>query len=244
MNATSGARNFGLGRAASGLTAGFTGATSRAPVLTWIPSRAMRTRRVRSGGPAGSRIQACRGTSIARRGDDQVLAAVDLIHGRGPSESAAHGARPQHLTGVGVIGPDLAVAAEAENETARRRQHTDPHLRDACALDPFRRQPCIVSETNLPLDRAGVEVIARQLGERRLHHDADGAVGIDHVLFGRRHTFRIRDRAPATTATRRRAGLGAARCDHGTWRQVAPERGASPHRRRCEQKRGQRVHVR
>ena len=85
------------------------------------------------------RVRACRGTCIARRGDHQVLTAVDSIHGRRPAESAAHRARPQHRTGVGVISPDVAVAAEAENQTARGRQHTDPHLRDAGALDPFRR---------------------------------------------------------------------------------------------------------
>ena len=115
------------------------------------------------------------------------------------------------------VRAQLTVTAGCEHEVTGRHDQAAAHLGDAGAGDAARGEPRVVAEAHLPLDDPGVQVVAREFGERRLHHDADGAVGVDHVLGRLLDTIRVGTSSARSPAAASRPALCASGADDGSW---------------------------
>ena len=130
------------------------------------------------------------------------LPALGLVAHRHAAGAAAEGAGPQHLPGVLVVGPHLAVAAGVKDQSALGHDDAVPRAdatRVRRAARGHRRR--VVAVGDLPFDLAGVEVVGgqrrvRRLGERR-----------EHAVVG--HVAGFRQRAFTSAGIRQVAGIAA-----------------------------------
>src|SRR5436190_10382156 len=97
------------------------------------------------------------------RGHQQVLTTVAFIHRRNPAACGSERALPQLLPGLGIIDVKLVIASGNEDQPGDSWNDAELEIaRSAGSRDAKARQPRIISERNLPFDRALVQVVRRQ----------------------------------------------------------------------------------
>src|SRR5206468_4568174 len=107
-------------------------------------------------------------------------------HRRNPAACGSERALPQLLPGLGIIDVKLVIASGNEDQPGDSWNDAELEIaRSAGSRDAKARQPRIISERNLPFDRALVQVVRRQ---RRVGWPDDirvQAVAVHRVPFSR-----------------------------------------------------------